>query len=214
LELLNISSRAEEGGEEGESPDLRPLGVRLQSAIGQLERLKREANDFLRSSEVAKHLAISLAMERNKRGYPHLVLNDLGEMILVVSYEKRRSQEKRAYRKDLPKMKELRKQAGDLGVDISHLGTKRRAISDFLQELGGRKGKVPKDVPKEPERDPGPDEVTLSPAKVTPKPPKRPKLTTPGVTRPTAVAKPTTSKDLETLMEASGDVDLDELLGS
>lgn len=219
LELLNVAPRA---AKDGELPE--PLGVRLQNAVKHLESVIEEANEFLESSELAPKLAEALAVEKNKRGFPSISVDSTGKVMLDVDYsgKKAKGKKRRKYKRGLPLLAELRKEAAELGVDVSHLGQKRRAVFDFLEEVKARRaGSKSDDDGDPPPMSAGTDETTVEPAKNAPKPPKRRKvkLKIPGST-PEAQAKPKSdeesvqaSPNLTAILEtAPEDVDIDELL--
>lgn len=81
------------------------LGSRLIEAKKALNLLVQEANGFLEKSLIAKELGVNF------------VVSSTGEI---------------TKKERLPSIKELRALASKRGIDISHLGTKRRAIYDLL----------------------------------------------------------------------------------
>lgn len=203
-ELLNIAPRylpseteakfVDEGGEP------LPLGERLEWAVEHLAGVIREANDFLTDSEVARRLAEALAIEQAKRGYPYLFVDAKGTVCLEVSYDNRvkSGRRKRVYSRKLPSMKELRKEAKQLGVNIASFGIKRRAIKNYLDEV--KEGKVSSESAEE---TPEADEIKLSPVQDGPKPPKKPK----GFTK---TGDPVPSQFAENKNDS---IDIEELLG-
>lgn len=220
LELLNVAPRAtKDGGVE------EPLGIRLRIAVKHLEEVVQEANEYLEDSELAQKLAEALATEKNKRGFPAISVDAQGNVMLDVDYTGKKQQQgkkRRKYKKGLPLLVDLRKEANALGVDVSHLGQKRRAVFDFLEEVKARRAPVDSFEDAEPaQMAAGVDETTVEPARDAPKPPKlRPKvrLTIPGKTLPNAEdeapAEAKASPNLTAILEAApADVDIDDLLG-
>ena len=208
-----------------------PLGVRLRRAVLHLEGVIQEANHFLEGSELAGKLATALMVDHNKRGFPDISVDVRGVLMLEVGYAATREGVKRRRgRLKLPLLSELRQEAQEMGVDISHLGAKRRAVQDFIEEVKVRRAASGYERPK-PKPEPEPesesesvqmgaevDELTVEPAKRAAKPPRRAKvkLTIPGKTTPkvdvaAAAAKP--SPNLAAIMEsAPTDVDIEDLL--
>lgn len=219
LEILNVAPQKDEA----DVP--KPLGQRLKGAVEHLAEIIEEANEYLEGSELAQKLAEALALEKNKRGFPFVSVDTAGQVMLEVSYDaKRGKKKKRNYRSGLPLLEDLRKKATSLGVDVGHLGQKRRAIYDYLTEIESRKqgnDEPPKTEDAEPaQMAAGHDEVTVSLPKDGPKPPRKAKkvqLVTPGVTEPEPDPEPDTaaakaSPSLERLLEQAGDEDLSEIL--
>lgn len=222
MELLNVAPQAK-----GEEAPL-PLGKKLKSAVNNLAAVVQEANEFLADSNLATKLAEALAADKNKRGFPTISVDANGAVVLEVDYDaKRGKKKKRQYSRRLPLLADLRKEAAELGVDVSHLGQKRRAVYDFLEEVKQRRAAAQGDAATSPAaagEDPEPmsagaDEVKVTAAKDGPKPPRRRKvkLTIPGVERPAPDKEPESqaqaSPNLTAIMEnAPSDVDIDSLL--
>jgi hypothetical protein len=117
------------------------------------------ANKMLATSAIAQIVARSLMRDLKKRGDPSIYVAPDGTVMFRVSYEETEPQPEREVpvvrtqgQSDLPKLAALRKEADDLGLDISHLGRQRRAIFDLIEE---HKAKAATGV----------DEVTVSPVK-------------------------------------------------
>lgn len=191
------------------------LGARLSRAVEVLADVVEEANTFLSSSEISRHLAMALAAEKSKRGAPYILVSPAGEVVLEISYDGKQPKDekkRRKYKRGLPLLGELRKEAEELGVSVTHLGQKRRAVYDYLQEVKSRQEATEEDDPAQMAA--GHDEVTVSQPKDGPKPPrKRVKLVTPGTQQPEStepVAK--ASANLTRLLEQSEDLDIEDIL--
>lgn len=153
-EILEIPLPVEEEVPEPVDPP-KTVGEKLHRALEALEEAVSVANDILDDHRVAKIVAESLAREAKKRGNASIKVSDHGEVMLHVSYEEDKETAttsdviKSKWKSDLPKLAQLREEAAELGVDISHLGRKRRAIFELLKKEKSRlRGK--------------PDEVTVS----------------------------------------------------
>lgn len=184
----------------GETVDGELLGNALMEAASRLADLVDKSNDALEESEFTNIVAGHLAAELNRRGHPQIWVSETGDAFLDISYGKRPSKRRKSNRR-IPLLDELKARAKSMGVDISHLGIKRKQIRDYLDavEAGEEdpkkvkaeapKAKVKKQVPKkavpkvqvaedEPDEDTGPmsagpDETKTSPMPDDPKPPKR-----------------------------------------
>ena len=122
--------------------DTRTLGAWSQH----LQELQRAANEVLANNALAGFVADRVMQDMGKRGRPSLVLTPEGEIHLRVSYDQPRRKKvepvaREARSSNLPKMDELRKQAALYGLDISHLGRKRRAIHELIQAKIAKDGK-------------------------------------------------------------------------
>lgn len=125
------------------------------------ERVRRgkeaidEANRHLADSPVAKIVATSLMQKLKKRGTPTILVRYDGTVVLRVVYgaDQAPAKEKVRTRRDapmiqtthpsnLPYIEQLRTEAAELHIDITHLGQQRRAIHEFIEahKLGMRSG--------------------------------------------------------------------------
>lgn len=135
-DILNIPIEEPE-----QMPPPRTIGERVRRAIEAIE----EANKHLATSPVAKIVARSLMQEMKRRGDATIAVRPDGTVVLRVSYGETPEPEAGArprrdapmvqttHRSEIPYLDELRAEAADLGVDISHLGRQRRAIYEYLQ---------------------------------------------------------------------------------
>lgn len=169
-EILNIPIPVDEDTEPPAT-----MGERVERAT----KAVQEANEYLETSSMARIIADTLMRQLKKRGTPRIMVKMDGTVVLLVTYEDGRTKKpkppvrKRTHKSDLPLMDELREMAKSLGVDISHLGRKRRAIYELLKK---EKDKQEASLPPEPgEADDKPpkrlvDEVTESDAPEEPRP--------------------------------------------
>lgn len=112
------------------------INGRLQAALDAVA----EANEFLKTSHLARIVADNLMKQLRKRGHPFIRVRADGTVILHVSYDEDDAPEEpveppvqRSSRKsDLPKLDELRAWADRIDVDISDLGRARRTIYERL----------------------------------------------------------------------------------
>lgn len=145
-----------ETGPAAELPPARTLGEKLQQSLVSLAETVALANDALAQNSVAQIVADSLAKKLKKRGVATISVSSAGEVVLQISYE---GEEVPApvsgvvrgkWHSDLPTLDEMRAEAADLGVDITHLGRRRREIFRLLTDAKAKlRGPV--------------DEITLSP---------------------------------------------------
>lgn len=115
---------------------VKTIGDRVTAAVNAV----KEANEYLAGSKLAAIVADTLMRQLKKRGNPQIMVRPDGTVILRVSYaeevkaRKPKPAVRRASKKsDLPPITELRRQAEELGIDISDLGKKRRAIFERIQ---------------------------------------------------------------------------------
>ena len=134
-ELLNVAPRPPvqppEDSEDGRGQTPLALGERLERAVEHLADVVKEANEYLEDSELSRHLAEALASEKSRRGFPFIHVEGGGHVVLEVSYDgkqQQRGKKKRKYKRVLPLLEDLRKEAVELGISVNHLGQKRRAI--------------------------------------------------------------------------------------
>lgn len=135
-DILNIPIPP--GDLESEPPP-RTIGERVERALRAIE----EANRHLATSPVAGIVARSIMQTLKKRGEASIMVRSDGAVVLRVAYGAEEQVEHRprrdapdvqtTHRSDLPYLDELRAEASDLGVDISHLGRRRRAIHEYLE---------------------------------------------------------------------------------
>jgi len=219
-ELLNVAPKpsvSPEGAENGQVA--RPLGERLKWAVEHLASVVKEANAYLEDSELSRHLAEALCARKSRRGFPYIHVDTGGQIMLEVSYDGKqqiRSKKKRKYKRELPLLEDLRKEAAQLGISVSHLGQKRRAIYDYLQEIQSRHAGVSEED-TDAQMAAGHDEVTVTEPKDGPKLPRKRrqiKLVTPGAQPPAESTEPEAkpSPNLTRLMEQSADLDIEEIL--
>lgn len=157
-EILNIPIP-----EEPQDPPT-TMGERVARAIQAVEA----ANEYLATSQMARIIADTLMRKLKKRGTPKIQVRMDGTVVLIVSYEgdphpkPQAGVRTRPRQSNLPTMDELREQARTLRVDISHMGRRRRAIFELLQEAESR---TPRRMV---------DEITESdaPGEDTPRPPR------------------------------------------
>jgi hypothetical protein len=110
------------------------LGDSLRLAAESLERLVRRASEALEDNEFAKIVAEHLSTKMNRRGAAFLTVTEVGKVILHISYEEAKPVLVPTRQRTVPLMIELKARARELGVDISHLGIKRKIIHAFLEE--------------------------------------------------------------------------------
>jgi len=114
--------------------------------IKDLVKIIDQTNDRLQNSTVAKLVATSIMQSLKKRGEATLVIRYDGNVVVRVSYGEDEAEEEEAprtrrdtpmvqttHKSDLPYLDELRAEAAEMGVDISHLGRQRRAIYEYLE---------------------------------------------------------------------------------
>lgn len=119
------------------TPPPRTIGERVSAAITAV----KEANEYLQESQLAKIVADTLMKQLKKRGVASVRVRPDGVVILHISYDEDQEEDEvraplvqRASRKsDLPKLDQLRREAAELGVDVSDLGQQRRAIFERVQ---------------------------------------------------------------------------------
>lgn len=128
-EILNIPIA---GMPEGPTPAT--IGERVAAATRAVE----EANAYLAKSKVAALVAEMLMRQLKKRGAASLRVRTDGVVVLHVAYDEEVKPKadplikRESKTPPLPKLRELREKAKRLGIDISDLGKKRRAIADRL----------------------------------------------------------------------------------
>jgi len=237
-ELLNVNPApfpAE--GVDGFDAIPQPLSARLEMTVQQLKTLVAEANRHLGESEAARLVGQALARDNGKRGDSAIYVTETGRIVLEVGTEveaTKKAQKPRKYKRRLPLLEDLRAEAKSLGLDISHLGAKRRAIWDAIQEVQTRKGKA--DPVDEGPMSAGADEITVTDPPSGPKPPKRghfklgdavqvqpvaakPKKPKPAIVNPNVTPAPAPADsekpkpNMVELMEQTSDVNLRDLLG-
>lgn len=122
---------------EGERPAYPPtIGGTLAAAIDAVD----EANEFLKTSTLARIVAENLARVLRKRGHASIRVRPDGTVVLHVSYKEEDSPDvkpevpvQRSSRKSsLPTLDELREWASRMDVDIAGMGRARRAIYERL----------------------------------------------------------------------------------
>ena len=128
-EILNIPVTPSNGVQQPST-----IGARLRHAIDAVG----EANEYLQGSQLAKIVARSIMADLKKRGEPSIRVRPDGQVILRISYDGARSKKPQAIvqaprSSTLPYLADLRKEARQLGVDISDLGRQRRAIHERLK---------------------------------------------------------------------------------
>jgi len=111
----------------------------LRGWVAQMQDIQQMLNQCLSEHPLSIFVAERVMQDLSKRGSPQIIITPSGAVHLQVSYENPRPKKTpplaRAARKStLPKLAELRKEAEELGVDISHLGRARQAIYQLLQE--------------------------------------------------------------------------------
>lgn len=130
FEILNIPMPEES------APPPTTIGERVQRSVESVEA----ANEYLATSPMAHIIADTLMRKLKKRGNPRIQVRMDGTVVLVVSYEDHHMPkpdigvQTRPRKSSLPTMDELREWAGQIGVDISGMGRKRRAIYEMLQK--------------------------------------------------------------------------------
>jgi hypothetical protein len=198
------------------------LGDRIRETVKHLATLVAAANEHLGSSEATRLVASALARQHGKRGDAAIYVTTEGRCVVEVGteIESKPAPPRRKYKRNLPLLEDLRAEAKELRLDISHLGQKRRAIWDAINDLKARKGISVSDDP--PEMGAGADEEQVEAIPEGPKPPKRghfkigetlsqPRVIHPGATRsePIEGDKP----NMVELLEESSEVNLRDLLG-
>lgn len=144
-EVLSIPIPEDADLDRAERPEPRTIGERLERALGELEQTVEMVNETLTDNAMVGIVADTLAKSLKKRGRASIVVEPDGKVVLRVDYGKAAEEapdpvdpsdhvKKRKWHSDLPKMDELREIADELGVDITDLGRKRRAIWERLQE--------------------------------------------------------------------------------
>lgn len=121
-----------------EEPPARTVRERLERAREAI----REANAILADNPVAKIVAQSIMRQIKRRGDPQIAVRPDGTVVLRVNYgdqpqpmarTRRDAPVQSAHRGNLPYLDELRQQAAERGLDVSHLGQRRRAIHEYLE---------------------------------------------------------------------------------
>ena len=117
--------------------DGRTIWERLTDSIEELSCSIVEANESLQNSPVMPIVASSAARTANKRGNPSVRVDPDGTVVLEIQYTSKKkvsdNPNKRQWKSDLPLLADLREQAEQLGLDISHLGRARKQIHDYIQ---------------------------------------------------------------------------------
>ena len=121
-------------------PEPTTYGELLDQALGDLHSVVDEVNEALDTAQITDIVARSLARELKKRGSPTICAEPDGTMVLLVGRgeppkaKQSRTVMKGKWSSDLPSLDDLRDEAAELGVDISDLNRKKRAIFDRLSE--------------------------------------------------------------------------------
>lgn len=125
----------------GVKPEPRTIGERIFHAMEAVA----EANRHLDASPVAKIVAESIMRDLKRRGDARIVVRPDGTVVLRVVYGNGEPERpvlrprrdapavQAAHGSTLPYLDDLRKEAVELGLDISHLGQRRRAIHEFIE---------------------------------------------------------------------------------
>ncbi len=116
-----------------------PLGDRWAQQCEALRVLERVIEAYLQSATAPALVARGLSKKKQGR----LVLPTQTDGRLELSFQRNPSK--------LPSMRELRKQARELGVDISSFGIRRREIAAFLSQRTEAKTIQPDEVRRAPE---------------------------------------------------------------
>lgn len=103
-------------------------------AVRVFEEYKARAEEYLRTSTLARIVAEHEAKKHGRNGDPRIIVADGGSLVLEVNYKSKRKGKTKRNKSNLPYMDELRERAERLGVDISDLGRKRRAIFERLND--------------------------------------------------------------------------------
>jgi len=145
-----------------EAPANMTLVQRITWHQEQLALLVKKANEALAESSMVPMIAEHQARELNKRGEPRIFVDDHGDLVLEIGNpDEEKKKKRRSSRKSLPHLQDLRDEATELGIDITHLGAKRRAIYELIEEVKARKTAPP------PEADSGPMSADLDEVKVS-----------------------------------------------
>jgi len=135
-EILNIPVAQDFG-----RPEPRTIGEMVQRSVEMISH----TNEHLRQSPLANIVARSIMQELKKRGDATIMVRYDGTVVLRVAYapEGDVASPTRPRRdapsvqvtnqSSLPYLDELRAEAAELGVDISHFGRRRTAIHEYLQ---------------------------------------------------------------------------------
>lgn len=111
------------------------LGTALVEAAARLNDLVDQANDALEKSEFTAIVANHLAAQMNRRGFAQIWVSDTGSAVLDISYDDEPKKRRRKANQRIPLMDELKARAEAMGVDITHLGIKRKKIRDYLDAI-------------------------------------------------------------------------------
>lgn len=134
-EILNIPVEPD-----GDAQPPRTIREMVRRSVEMIDR----TNEHLKHSQIAQIVARSIMQELKKRGEASIVVRYDGTVVLRVVYgEESTPHEVRnrrdapsvqtTHRSDLPYLDELRAEAVDLGLDITHLGRQRRAIHEYIE---------------------------------------------------------------------------------
>jgi hypothetical protein len=179
-----------------------PPAVTIGEHVRRATAAVEAANKMLATSTSAQIIAKSLMRDLKKRGSPSLYVTPDGTVMLRIAYDG--TEEPEADKEvpvvrptagtDLPKLDKLRGMAAELGLDISNMGRKRRAIYKLIQD-------------KRAELDAGVDEVQVTKAPKPSKTRKRRKGPDNGTDEPPPAPTPKVSAPL-----SSPDMTIDDLL--
>lgn len=110
-----------------------PLAEVLDDARKTLQKAIQDARKHLVDNPLTPIVAESVTKEMGRRGEATVIVDDNGMVMLEIQYGSNGNT--RQWRSDLPPIAELRRQAAEKKVDISHLGRNRRKIVDFLKTV-------------------------------------------------------------------------------
>jgi len=108
-----------------------PLAKVLEEARETFQKAIQDAREHLSLNPLTPIVAESVTKGLGRRGDATVVIDNNGTVMLEIQYGCNGNT--RQWRSDLPTIAELRHQASDKKVDISHLGRNRRKIVEFLK---------------------------------------------------------------------------------
>lgn len=162
--VLNATLRAD-------TPLQGSAGFRLMAARAALAEAVAAANHELAASPLTEILAEHAMRQSGKRGFPRIVVDPDGSVVLEVHYDPPKVQpapqvDTERRKSSLPGIEELRKRARDLGIDPTPFGKAKIRLQEAVHTAESLGHKPPAPAPK-PEPPPAPKPA---PAPAPPKP--------------------------------------------
>jgi len=111
-----------------------PLAEILGNARKTLQKAVQQAREHIENSPLTPIVAQSVMKDLGRRGEAAVIVDDNGEVLLEIRYKGIGNKNTRTWTSDLPSLVELRRQAKEKNVDISHLGRNRREIVALLRD--------------------------------------------------------------------------------